>query len=165
MQVEHVFFFGKRKRLPDQPAEPLPNSVVQPFDMCRLPGFLAHLAVGGFGDAVVRSPKVTETAAAQVSVGQFPPKPLARLHRAVADEEGKYLAGLPALGYPDTGFVEFQKDKGENLVHFDDIARFGFGHRQLERGQGTGFFFNLPKMTVWLTPKMRPVPRRLCRSQ
>lgn len=60
MQVEHVLLFGKGEAFSHHPAETLAYGVVEPFNRCRFPGFLSHLGVRQFGQAVVRAPKVAE---------------------------------------------------------------------------------------------------------
>lgn len=121
MQVEHILLFGEGEAPAHHPAKTLADGVVQPLNMRSFSGFFADFCVRPNWQAVVRAPKVAEAVAPEIAVGQLPPKPPAGFHRAVADEEGQYLACFPAQRYPDAHLVDLRVDAGENLVNFDHV--------------------------------------------
>lgn len=142
MQVEHVLLFGERQGFADHPAESLSDGVVQPFDMTSFAGSFAHFLVGHFRDAIVGGPKVRETETVQVLGRQLAPQFFAGCHRAVADEERKYLPGAAALHDPDAHLIDFQPDEGKNLVNLQSVLWFCGLDGLFEGTQRAGFFFS-----------------------
>lgn len=142
MQVEHIFLFGERQGFADHPAESLPNGVVQALNMASFTGAFAYFLVGHFGDAVVGGPKVRETETVQVGGQQLAPQFFAGCHRAVADEERKYLLGAAALHDPDAHLIDFQPDEGKSLVNLQSALWFCGLDGLFEGAQRAGFFFS-----------------------
>ena len=104
-KLVHPIRFGERERLPNEARKPLPQSVVPPLDVCRLPALLAHRLMPLFGDDLpVRLPEVAVAMPQAISFRHPLPQLAATLFAPVTDEISDHLARLAAQGQPDPAF-------------------------------------------------------------
>ena len=87
MEVEHSVLLGKGKCFANQPADALPQGVIQPLNVIGLPLRFADHGMGSPWQPVVGAPQVAEAAATPIRVGQLTPKAQTTRHRPITDEE------------------------------------------------------------------------------
>jgi len=87
---------------------------------------------------------------------------------SVSDRIGDDLAGAAAKRNPDPGLVRLFRDKGPQLIQFQDVRCWIAGirrdHGLTQRGELSGFFLIQLRIVVRETPKVRSIPRKLLRS-
>ena len=73
-EVEHGVQLGKRERFTNQPAEPLPQGIIQAFNVIGLALLFADQRMRSLWQSVIGTPQVAEAVATLISSRQLAPK-------------------------------------------------------------------------------------------
>ncbi len=161
----HLLALGKRERLAHEAAQTLAQGVVPTLDAAGLTRAFAGAAMRAlrkhFG---VSQPEVAAGGTTAVAGRDTLTQRASAGCRAVTDEVGDHLAGLPTQSDPDPADVEFGAAEAEEFIQFQHVARLGGQKRFAQRRETRGFFCSQREIVCLSTPKTRCAARRLKRS-
>ena len=140
MEIQHILFLWKGERFSYQTTDSLSQSIVQSFNMIRLPSFFTNFLMCLGGNAVVWPPQVAKTRASKILWRQFAPQAFATLHAPINNEKGEYLLGSAALDNPDTNLIDLHLNKGKKFICFQNIILRCWHYGCFECWDVAGFF-------------------------
>ncbi len=134
-------FFGERQGLAHQPADPLPQRIIESFQVRRLSTLLAHTAMGFLGPhGGVGFPEIAVGVTPLVCRGQRPPQPSTGGFTMVAPDKGYDLTSPATQRHPQPNFVDPEPYERPQFIQFEHITRLCRLQGLLERRKGLGFF-------------------------
>ena len=108
----HLVVLGERERFPDEAAQPLPQNVVEAFNVASLScSFACGLMLALWQYVGIDRPEIRVTEAASVNRWDALPQKAASGFASVAHRVGDDLARPTALRQPDPAFVLAEADE------------------------------------------------------
>lgn len=158
--------FGKRKRLTNKTAQPLPQCVIPSLNMrcftCFFTNRVMFLAQQA-KNLLISFPEVTEGGTMSISDWYPRPQTPTAFFAAVTNEIGNHLACPTTQGYPNPSFVFFDSTNDHNSSNSSTSSDCA-ASTEVISGNDSAFSFS-HLATVWrATPNVRVTPRKLARS-
>lgn len=124
---------GEGERLTNVAGQPLPQGVVPPLHVRRLPRVFPHLLVGlGGEDRPIRLPEVAEARTGAIPLRDLMVELSTGRLASVPDDEGDDLSGPPTHRRPEPSFGFAPTHERADLVQLQHVARLRFRHGLFE---------------------------------